>query len=83
MVYIVKVYRMNIAMVDDRETDPARLEQILKAYDSIHQSGLVFSHFSSGEALLQAYRPFRFTIVFLDFLKIINSVLYTSMGKRS
>lgn len=57
---------MNIAIVDDRETDRIHLEHILKAYDSIHHIGMACSHFASGEAFLKAYQPFKYTVIFLD-----------------
>lgn len=57
---------MDIALVDDRESDRQQLERALKEYDSIHQLGMTFSHFPSGEALLRDYQPFRYAILFLD-----------------
>ena len=57
---------MNIALVDDQEADRARLEHILKEYDSIHKLRMNYSHFSSGEELLREYRPFQYAILFLD-----------------
>ena len=57
---------MNIALVDDFASDRLHLEAILKEYDRIHQLGMGFSHFTNGEELLEAYRPFTYTILFLD-----------------
>ena len=57
---------MNIALVDDRETDRMHLERILQEYDSIHHIGIHCSHFVGGEALLKDYQPFRYAAVFLD-----------------
>lgn len=57
---------MNIALVDDRETDRIDLEHMLKEYDSIHQLGMNFFHFPGGEELLREYRPFQYALVFLD-----------------
>ena len=57
---------MNIAIVDDLETDRLSLEQTLREYNSIHRLGMTFCQFSSGKSLLQDYQPFRYAIVFLD-----------------
>jgi len=57
---------MNIALVDDSAADRARLEQILKKYNSIHQLDMEFFRFSGGEAFLADYQPFRFAVTFLD-----------------
>ncbi|MBQ9015142.1 MAG: response regulator transcription factor [Firmicutes bacterium] len=57
---------MNIALVDDSESDRMQLESILKEYNSIHQLDMVFHHFCSGEDLLAHYQPFRFAVIFLD-----------------
>ena len=58
--------RMDIALIDDLETDRLQLEQILKAYDRIHQLGMNYYHYSGGEDFLKHYQPFRFTVIFLD-----------------
>ena len=57
---------MNIALVDDRTADRTHLEEILREYDSMHQLGLICYHYASGEDLLKAYQPFKFTVIFLD-----------------
>ncbi|MBQ9606398.1 MAG: response regulator transcription factor [Lachnospiraceae bacterium] len=57
---------MNIALVDDQEADRIHLERILQKYDSIHQLGIDCSHFADGKDLLKDYRPFMYTVVFLD-----------------
>ena len=57
---------MRIALVDDLQADRIALEQLLQEYDSIHQIGFSFSHFASGEALLTAYQPYKFAVIFLD-----------------
>lgn len=57
---------MNLAIVDDCAADRLRLEQTLKEYGSIHRLELHTDHFSGGEALLQTYQPFAYTVVFLD-----------------
>ena len=57
---------MNIALVDDREADRVLFEKLLREYDAIHQIGMTYFHFASGEALLKEYWPFRFAIVILD-----------------
>ncbi len=57
---------MNIAIVDDVEADRQRLESVLREYDRIHHFGMVYHHFSGGEALIREYTPFTYAIVFLD-----------------
>ena len=57
---------MTIALVDDSAEDRMRLENALRKYDSIHQLGLSYCHYSSGEEFLAEYQPFRFTVIFLD-----------------
>ncbi len=57
---------MNLAIVDDLESDRNRLKQMLDVY--FHQNHLV-SHitlFSCGEDFLDAYHPVNFDAVFLD-----------------
>ncbi|MBQ8094613.1 MAG: response regulator transcription factor [Clostridia bacterium] len=57
---------MNIAIIDDVAEDRLRLEQVLLDYRKIHQLDMIFCHFTSGEAILQNYRPFQYAVIFLD-----------------
>ena len=57
---------MNIALVDDDAADRLRLEQALTEYGTIHRLDMSFDRFSSGEALLRDYAPFRYAVIFLD-----------------
>lgn len=57
---------MQIALVDDRETDRRHMQQLLQRYDAIHGLEIQVKHFSSGEALLQEYRPLTYSVIFLD-----------------
>ena len=57
---------MNIAIVDDSATDRRHLEQILQKYAAINQLDMNIEHFSGGEAFLNHYQPYQYTIIFLD-----------------
>ena len=57
---------MNIALVDDMQTERDALRDILRSYAAANRLELEIDTFSSAEALLEAYRPFRYTVVFLD-----------------
>ncbi len=57
---------MNIAIVDDSATDRRHLEQILQKYAAINQLEMNIEHFSGGEAFLNHYQPYQYTIIFLD-----------------
>ena len=57
---------MTIALVDDSSADRDRLKQILNQYAAIHRLDLDCQCFASGEALLAAYQPFQYTLIFLD-----------------
>ena len=57
---------MNIAIVDDSASDRRHLEQILQKYAAINQLDMNIEHFSGGEAFLNHYQPYQYTIIFLD-----------------
>ena len=57
---------MNIAMVDDNPADLKRMKEALTEYAAANRMELEFHSFSSGEALLSDYRPFLYTVIFLD-----------------
>ena len=57
---------MQIAIVDDLESDRLQLEGILREYRMRHQLDLSVSHFAGGEAFLESYQPYRYTVFFLD-----------------
>ena len=57
---------MNIAIIDDIETERFRLEQILKQYAVINQLEMNIEQFSGGEAFVKNYQPFQYTVIFLD-----------------
>ena len=57
---------MNIALVDDIPSELDRLEAILDDYAASNGLNIDVSRFSSAEELLDAYRPYQYTIVFLD-----------------
>ena len=57
---------MNIAIVDDIPEETAPLKEYIAAYASVNRLEFTFEEYESAEALLQDYRPFRYTIVFMD-----------------
>lgn len=57
---------MNIALVDDIPSELDRLEAILDDYAASNGLNIDVSRFSSAEELLDGYRPYQYTIVFLD-----------------
>ena len=57
---------MNIALVDDRPEEREKSKLILSEYAAVHRARVDVSSFSSGEALLKAYKPFQYTAILLD-----------------
>lgn len=57
---------MNIAIVDDAKEEIDNLKSILMDYASIHQLDIKLHCFSSAEKLLADYRPFQYTVIFMD-----------------
>ncbi len=57
---------MNIALVDDMQAERDAVSAILRQYASVNGLDLRVDCFSRGEDLLQDYRPFRYTVIFLD-----------------
>ena len=57
---------MNIAIVDDipEETEP--LKEYLAEYASVNKLDFSLEEYESAEALLEDYRPFRYTMIFMD-----------------
>lgn len=57
---------MNIAIVDDSGSDRRLLIDTLKEYFGTNCISADISEFSSAEALLKDYRPFMYTVIFMD-----------------
>ena len=57
---------MNIAIVDDAQNEIDNLKSILMDYASIHQLDIKLNCFPSAEKLLADYRPFQYTVIFMD-----------------
>ena len=57
---------MNIAIVDDLTVDLQKLKILLEQYASMHRIDLEISCFHSAESFLAEYRPYQYTILFLD-----------------
>lgn len=57
---------MNIAIVDDAKEEIDNLKSILMDYASIHQLDIKLHCFSSAEQLLEDYRSFQYTAIFMD-----------------
>lgn len=57
---------MNIALVDDLPLELERMESLLNQYASDNGIQISISCFSSAEELLDVYKPYQFTAVFLD-----------------
>ena len=57
---------MNIALVDDCAADLEALKTVLREYAAIHGTEYALTLFSSGEALLREYQPFRYAVIFMD-----------------
>ena len=57
---------MNIAIVDDMQSEAAALKDLLAEYAG--RDGLVFNfdEYTGGEAFLENYEAFRYTVIFLD-----------------
>ena len=57
---------MNIALVDDMPRELSRLSGIIEEYAAEHQLPVELVTFDSAEALLKAYRPLQYTLIFMD-----------------
>lgn len=57
---------MNIAIVDDLREEIDNLTTILTDYAEANGLEFSLSTFESGEALLNGYEPYKYTVVFLD-----------------
>ena len=57
---------MNIAIVDDIPEETKPLRDYLMAYAAINSLELTIDDYESAEALLAEYRPFRYTVIFMD-----------------
>ena len=57
---------MNIAIADDNPRDIAALQAVLDKYARSSGVGIRVTSFMSAEELLKGYRPFMYTVVFLD-----------------
>ena len=64
---------MNIALVDDNESEMIQLRDFLSQFEK--QNGLSFSvdYFSSGELFLESFAEYKYSIIFIDvFMDGIN-----------
>ena len=57
---------MNIALVDDMPRELTRLSAIINEYAETHNIPTELSAFKSAEDFLAEYRPFRYTLIFMD-----------------
>jgi len=57
---------MKIAVVDDQAAERGALLGIIREYGAAHALELEPVEFSAGEDLLLAFRPFAFSVIFLD-----------------
>ena len=57
---------MNIALVDDLAAELDRMEGILDEYATSNGLQIDIQRFASAEELLDVYRPYQYTVVFLD-----------------
>lgn len=57
---------MNIAVVDNSAADFRKLENLLNRYASMHRIDLEVRGFQSTESFLSEYRPYQYTLLFLD-----------------
>ena len=57
---------MNIALVDDIAAELDRMEGILDEYATSNGLQIDIERFASAEELLDVYRPYQYTVVFLD-----------------
>ena len=57
---------MNIAIVDDIPEETKPLRDYLTEYAGINSLELTIEDYESAEALLEEYRPFRYTAIFMD-----------------
>ena len=57
---------MNIALVDDMPRELTRLSSIIEEYARSRHIPVELKTFGSAEALLLAYRPLQYTLIFMD-----------------
>ena len=57
---------MNIAIADDIPEETKPLKDFLTEYSLLNKLDLTIEDFMSAEALLEEYRPYRYTVIFLD-----------------
>lgn len=57
---------MNIAIVDDSPGDLDALQTVLKEYAAVNRLELSVTTFDNAESLVKHYRPFQYTVIFLD-----------------
>ncbi len=57
---------MRIAIVDDNAEDRGLLTDLIRTYAAINQIELDTEQFSDGETFLRSFRPYAYTVVFLD-----------------
>lgn len=57
---------MNIAIVDDEQTEINSFRSVIKEYSHIANVEITVSAFHSAEEFLKAYRPLAYTAVFMD-----------------
>ena len=57
---------MNIAIVDDEQSEIDRLTEVLKEYARLNRLELSVSAFHSAKEVLENYKPYAYTLIFLD-----------------
>jgi len=57
---------INIAIVDDIPGETLPLKEYLNEYASVNRLELTLDSFERAEELLKDYRPFRYTVIFMD-----------------
>ena len=60
------MFHLNIALVDDIQSELDTLSQILGEYAAASQLDLTLHCFHSAEDVLTEYQPFRYTVIFMD-----------------
>ena len=61
-----KMHFMNIAIIDDMPSEIDHLSDIINNYAAENHISLEISAFSNAEDFLEDYRPFSYTLIFMD-----------------
>ena len=57
---------MNVAIIDDQQTDLNNISNIIKDYADKNHIDIDLSAFHNAESFLSNYRPFKYTLIFMD-----------------